>query len=91
VSDASISTALINHGHEWTFGPPAIAAPVFVHERDRAELGTAIPVAGTFSGPETIGTGLDVIPTPRHTTGSSCSAATRALAAASARPSTSFV
>jgi hypothetical protein len=35
---------------EFMFGPPPIDAPVFVHERDRAALGGAIPVAGTFSG-----------------------------------------
>jgi glyoxylase-like metal-dependent hydrolase (beta-lactamase superfamily II) len=61
---------LINHGHEGMFGPPAIAAPVFVHERDRAELGTAILVAGTFSGREKIGADIEVIPIPGHTPGS---------------------
>jgi glyoxylase-like metal-dependent hydrolase (beta-lactamase superfamily II) len=51
------------------FGPPPIDAPVFVHERDRAGLGGAIPVAGVFSGREMIGADLEVIPIPGHTPG----------------------
>jgi len=65
-----VSKLLINHGHEGMFGPPALDAPVFVHERDRAELGEAIPVAGTFSGREMIGADIEVIPIPGHTLGS---------------------
>ena len=63
------SRLLINHGHEAMFGPPPIDAPVFVHERDRAALGPAIPTAGTFSGRELIATDLEVIPIPGHTPG----------------------
>jgi len=63
------SKLLINHGHEGMFGPPPIDAPVFVHERDRAGLGGAIPVAGTFSRREMIGADLEVIPIPGHTPG----------------------
>jgi glyoxylase-like metal-dependent hydrolase (beta-lactamase superfamily II) len=61
---------LINHGHEGMFGPPPIDTPVFVHERDRAELGGSIPVAGTFSGREMIGEDIEAIPIPGHTPGS---------------------
>lgn len=61
---------LINHGHEGMVGVPPIDAPVFVHERDRVDLGGAMPVAGTFSGRETIGKDLEVIPIPGHTPGS---------------------
>jgi glyoxylase-like metal-dependent hydrolase (beta-lactamase superfamily II) len=63
------SKLLINHGHEGIFGTPAIDAPVFVHEGDRAALGGSIPVAGTFSEREMIGADLEVIPIPGHTPG----------------------
>jgi hypothetical protein len=63
------SKLLINHRHEGMFGGPPIDAPVFVHERDRAGLGAAIPVAGTFSRREMIGADLEVIPIPGHTPG----------------------
>ena len=65
-----VSRLLINHGHEGMFGPPAIDAPDFVNERDRAELGAAIPVAGTFSRRERIGADIEVIPIAGHTPGS---------------------
>ena len=63
------SKLLINHEHEGMFGAPPIDAPVFVHERDRAGLGEAIPVAGTFTRPELIAPDLEVIPIPGHTPG----------------------
>ena len=63
------SKLLINHGHEGMFGAPPIDAPVFVQERDRAELGGAIPVAGTFARREMISADLEVIPIPGHTPG----------------------
>jgi glyoxylase-like metal-dependent hydrolase (beta-lactamase superfamily II) len=65
-----VTRLLINHGHEGMFGPPPIDAPIFVHERDRADLGSAIAVAGTFRGREKIGADIDVIPIPGHTPGS---------------------
>ena len=64
------SRLLVNHGHEGMFGVPPIDMPVFVHERDRAELAGVIPVAGTFSRREMIGEDLEVIPIPGHTPGS---------------------
>jgi glyoxylase-like metal-dependent hydrolase (beta-lactamase superfamily II) len=64
------SKLLINHAHEGMFGVPPIDAAVFVHERDRVDLGAAMPIAGTFSGRETIGEDLEVIPIPGHTPGS---------------------
>ena len=63
------SRLLINHGHEGMFGTPPIEAPVFVQERDRAELGAAMPVAGTFTGREMLAPDLEVIPIPGHTPG----------------------
>jgi glyoxylase-like metal-dependent hydrolase (beta-lactamase superfamily II) len=66
----AVTRLLINHGHEAMFGPPPIDAPVFAHERDRAELEGAIPIAGTFSGREKIGADIEVIPIPGHTPGS---------------------
>ncbi len=61
---------LINHGHEGMFGVPPIDAPVFVNELDRAALGGAMPVAGTFGGREMIGEDVAAIPIPGHTPGS---------------------
>jgi glyoxylase-like metal-dependent hydrolase (beta-lactamase superfamily II) len=63
------SKLLINHEHEGMFGAPTIDAPVFVHERDRAGLGGALPVAGTFSQREMISADLEVIPIPGYTSG----------------------
>lgn len=39
-------------------------------ERDRAERGAKMPVAGTFGGREMIGKDLELIPIPGHTPGS---------------------
>jgi len=60
---------LVNHGHESMYGPPALDVPVWVHERDRAELATSLRVAGTFDGAGMIDDDLEVIPTPGHTAG----------------------
>jgi hypothetical protein len=63
------SRLLINHGHEAMYGAPDLDVTVFVHERDRAEVARALPVAGVFGGREMIDHDLEVIPTPGHTPG----------------------
>jgi hypothetical protein len=60
---------LVNHGHESMYGQPALDVPVWVHERDRAEVARSLRVAGTFDGPGVIDDDLEVIPTPGHTAG----------------------
>ena len=65
----NVTHLLINHGHEAMYGPPELDVPVFVHERDRVETATALPVAGTFTQRQMIGDDLEVIPTPGHTPG----------------------
>lgn len=65
----AVSRLLINHGHEAMYGAPEVDAPVYVHERDRAEVARALPVAGTFTERQMIDDDLEVIPTPGHTLG----------------------
>ena len=60
---------LINHGHEAMYGRPRLDVPVYVHEHDRAETATSLPVAGTFTQRQMIDDDLEVIPTPGHTPG----------------------
>jgi hypothetical protein len=63
------SRLLINHAHEAMYGAPAIDVPVHVHERDRAEVARALPVAEVFDQRQMIDDDLEVIPTPGHTAG----------------------
>jgi glyoxylase-like metal-dependent hydrolase (beta-lactamase superfamily II) len=63
------SRLLINHGHEAMYGTPDLDVPVYVHERDRAEVARALPVAGVFDRRQMIDHDLEVIPTPGHTAG----------------------
>lgn len=60
---------MINHGHEAMYGPPRLDVPVFVHERDRPETASGLPVADTFTDRQMIDDDLEVIPTPGHTPG----------------------
>lgn len=60
---------LINHGHEAMYGAPDLDAPVFVHERDRAETARSMTIAGVFNRRQMIADDLEVIPTPGHTPG----------------------
>ena len=60
---------LVNHGHEAMYGPPRLDVPVFVHERDRAEIVSSLPVSGTFTRRQMIDGDLEAIPTPGHTPG----------------------
>lgn len=63
------SRLLVNHAHESMHGQPDLDVPVWVHEKDRAELEGEMSVTGTFSEDERIDDDLHVIPTPGHTAG----------------------
>lgn len=63
------SRLLINHGHEAMYGAPDLDVPVYVHERDRAEVARSLSVAGVFDRRQMIDHDLEVIPTPGHTAG----------------------
>ena len=60
---------LINHAHEGMYGQPDLDVPAYVHERDRAEIGRSLPIAGVFTDRQMIADDLEVIPTPGHTAG----------------------
>lgn len=60
---------LVNHGHESMYGQPELDVPVWVPERDRAEVATSLDVAGTFDGRGMVDDDLEVVPTPGHTAG----------------------
>ena len=68
-AEGGAARLLINHGHEAMYGAPEIDVPVFVHERDSAEVARALPVAGVFTERAVIDDDLEVIPTPGHTLG----------------------
>lgn len=60
---------LVNHGHEAMYGQPALDVPVWVPQRDRAEVARSLDVAGTFDRRTMVDDDLEVIPTPGHTAG----------------------
>lgn len=60
---------LVNHYHEGMYGQPNLDVPVYVHKRDRAGLARSMQVAGVFTGRETIGEDLEVVPSLSHTAG----------------------
>lgn len=59
----------LGHGHEASFVPEAVHAPVFVHAADRAETEKARPVRAAFSRRHMLDDDFEVIPTPGHTPG----------------------
>jgi hypothetical protein len=63
------SRLLINHAHEAMYGAPDLEVPVYVHERDRAEVARTLAVTGVFDRRQMIDHDLEVIPTPGHTAG----------------------
>jgi glyoxylase-like metal-dependent hydrolase (beta-lactamase superfamily II) len=64
-----ISRHYLNHRHEAMFASDAVAAPLFVHEREAAHLASAYDVRGTFSRRHMLDEDFEVIPTPGHTSG----------------------
>jgi glyoxylase-like metal-dependent hydrolase (beta-lactamase superfamily II) len=63
----------LNHWHEAAVGGKdlgdALAAPLFVHAADRAEVEKVRPVAETFDGPHRLDDDFEAIPIPGHTPG----------------------
>ena len=59
----------LNHAHEAMFVSDKGDAPLFCHEKDRAEVAGETPVQGTFSERHLVGDDFEVIPTPGHTPG----------------------
>ncbi|MDQ3936210.1 MAG: DUF5519 family protein [Actinomycetota bacterium] len=64
-----IARHYLNHGHEAMFASDAVAAPLFVHEDERAAVEGALHVRGTFSRRHRLDDDFEVIPTPGHTSG----------------------
>jgi glyoxylase-like metal-dependent hydrolase (beta-lactamase superfamily II) len=64
-----VSRRYLNHRHEAMFASDDIAAPLFVHERERAAVGAKVHVRGTFSKRHMLDEDFEVIPTPGHTPG----------------------
>ncbi len=59
----------LNHWHEAMFASDRVAAPLFVHENDRAEVAQRTSVGGRFIDRHTLNDDFEVIPTPGHTSG----------------------
>ena len=64
-----VSRQYLNHWHEAMFARDRVAAPLFVHERDRAKVEEHTHVRGAFSRRHVLDDGLEVIPIPGHTPG----------------------
>ena len=65
-----IARRYMGHGHEAMFASASFGAPLFVHERDGAEVERASHVRGTFSRRHLFDDDFEVIPIPGHTPGS---------------------
>lgn len=65
-----LSRVVLSHWHETLFGASGIGAPVHVAEADRAEAEARCPIAGTFEGRQMLEDGIETIPIPGHTPGS---------------------
>src|SRR5918999_4794043 len=59
----------LNHRHEAGFLPDRLAAPLFVHEKERDTVERKAHVGGTFSRRHVLDDDFEVIPTPGHTPG----------------------
>jgi glyoxylase-like metal-dependent hydrolase (beta-lactamase superfamily II) len=64
-----VSRWYLNHRHEAMFAARGVAAPLFVHERERAAVAEKLHVRGTFSRRHVLDGDLEAIPTPGHTPG----------------------
>jgi glyoxylase-like metal-dependent hydrolase (beta-lactamase superfamily II) len=64
-----VSRWYLNHRHEAMFPAEGVAAPLFVHERERAAVAETLHVRGTFSRRHVLDDDFEVIPTPGHTSG----------------------
>jgi glyoxylase-like metal-dependent hydrolase (beta-lactamase superfamily II) len=62
---------LVNHWHEEMYGTPNLAAPTFVHARDRRQTEKSMRIDGTFNRRDRLGDDLEVIPSLAHTAGAS--------------------
>jgi hypothetical protein len=65
----SVSRWYLNHGHEATFLPESMNAPLFVHEGDREAVAAKTHVRAAFSRRFTLDDDFEAIPTPGHTPG----------------------
>lgn len=59
----------LNHWHEALFASDRVAAPMFVHESDQADVESRHHVRGSFSRRHVLDEDFEVIPTPGHTPG----------------------
>jgi glyoxylase-like metal-dependent hydrolase (beta-lactamase superfamily II) len=64
-----VSRWYLNHRHEAMFPAQGVAAPLFVHERERAAVAAKLHVRGTFSKRHVLDGDFEAIPTPGHTPG----------------------
>jgi hypothetical protein len=64
-----ISRQYLNHRHEAALISGRVAAPLFVHENERASVEQRHNVRGTFSRRHLLDDDFEVIPVPGHTSG----------------------
>jgi|Tabmets5t2r1_1033131.scaffolds.fasta_scaffold01617_3 hypothetical protein len=68
-SPGDISRWYLNHRHEAMFVSDSVAAPLFVHERERRSVERRAHVRAAFSRRHTLDDDFEAIPTPGHTPG----------------------
>src|SRR5699024_6117261 len=62
----------LNHGHEAMFLSDNAVAPIYCHEKESATVAKKTEVAQTFSARHTLDNDFEIIPTPGHTSGTTC-------------------
>jgi glyoxylase-like metal-dependent hydrolase (beta-lactamase superfamily II) len=64
-----VSRHYLNHRHEAMLPSESVAAPLFVHQSERAAVAETYHVRGTFSKRHVLDGDFEAIPTPGHTSG----------------------
>jgi len=64
-----VTARYLNHWHEAMFAGPLEGVPTLVHELDREQAASRMPVDGTFAEPSTLGDDFEIVPIPGHTPG----------------------
>jgi glyoxylase-like metal-dependent hydrolase (beta-lactamase superfamily II) len=67
-----ISRQYLNHHHEAEVAPEGLIAPLVVHEDAREPVAARAAVEATYANRHVLDDDFEVIPTPGHTSGSTC-------------------
>lgn len=62
----------LNHNHEAGFMSKNSVAPIYCHKKERAAVAEKVDVAHTFTTRHKLDDDFEIIPTPGHTSGTTC-------------------